>query len=429
MSENNMDQLLQIVKFIEEYVQAGNDIKDVTVRVLEDAGVSTQKKLERLGGLNKIKKSYFPDEKKDLAAQTKLNRTNSYIGKLEKQLGSKEINNEIIKNITNKIAPIPKPKLPKFKLNSKELKRDLVVMLNDTHYGLIVDSESVGNTNSFSWKEACRRTAMVIKEAIEYKPHARSSVDTLHLVLAGDHLAGTIHALPTKTQDLFVHQMNGFIHILTHAINSLALNFKKVKVYGIGGNHDNMSHKREHGQRITVEFFDSYANIAYYALSTAFQNFNNVEFVIPKTPYVFIDLPAGRAMAVHGDSIFSKALGNPGSNVNIKSLTNEIRNFNSGEQLKGLPPIKLLLAGHTHSYVHFVTRDGVDVLNAPSLSGVDEYAHQLNINNNFIGQVLFESTKNFILGDKRLVRLNSADNDSSLDKIIPIYNKGLKWQK
>ena len=50
-------------------------------------------------------------------------------------------------------------------------------------------------------------------------------------------------------------------------------------------------------------------------------------------------------------------------------------------------------------------------------------------NNNFIAQPVFESTKDFILGDSRLIRLNAADQDPELDKIIPVYSKELKWVK
>jgi len=34
-----------------------------------------------------------------------------------------------------------------------------------------------------------------------------------------------------------------------------------------------------------------------------------------------------------------------------------------------------VLFGHTHSYAHFITNDGVEIYNAPSLSGLDAYAH------------------------------------------------------
>ena len=83
--------------------------------------------------------------------------------------------------------------------------------------------------------------------------------------------------------------------------------------------------------------------------------------------------------------------------------------------------------GHVHFYSDFYTPCGVRVVTNPSLSGTDGFAHSLGINNSTSAQVLFESTKDYILGDSRLVQLNEADDMKSLDKIIPTFNKELKW--
>ena len=134
-------------------------------------------------------------------------------------------------------------------------------------------------------------------------------------------------------------------------------------------------------------------------------------------------------MFAHGDHVFSKAIGNVGTAINVKALSIAIKNFNSGEVVKGNAPIKLLLLGHVHCYAHFITDDDVEVYIAPSLSGADSYSHSLTINTNFAAQVVFESTPEFILGDSRLIRVLKADKLSELDKIIPTYNKELKWIK
>jgi hypothetical protein len=108
-------------------------------------------------------------------------------------------------------------------------------------------------------------------------------------------------------------------------------------------------------------------------------------------------------------------------------MSEAIRDFNAGEISKGNKPVKLMLFGHVHTFAHFITNDGVEVYVSPSLVGLDAFAHSLTINNNFLAQPIFESTKDFILGDSRLIRLNAADNDNSLDKIIPVYEKELKY--
>lgn len=382
------------------------------------------------GGMKGIIKRHFQPPPKNHAVISDIKSTSAYVAKLEKQLGSRELfEAAVVEAIQEQIKPLPRIKLTNPKKQKSKIKRELVVSLNDTHYGLIVDPDEVNGLNKFGWQEACRRTAMVLRETIDFKPHTRAEVEKVHLVLNGDLIAGLIHGLNTKGIDLFVYQMNGAVHILAHFVSHLLANFKDVEVHGVVGNHSEAIHKREGGHRVTTEHFDSYANVLFFGLSTAFKDNPRVKFNFPKTPYAFIDLPAGRMMIAHGHSIFSKQLGNPGTSVNVKSLSDSIRKFNSGEIALGRKPVKLVLFGHTHTHCHFVTGDDLEVYVAPSLSGTDGYAHGLNINTNFVGQVVFESVKDIILADHRLVRVNKADKDSTLDTLIPTYKQELKWSK
>jgi hypothetical protein len=389
----------------------------------------TEWSVRKYGGFSAFMKAYCPMSDKDLSSIQESKEYSSYINKLEKRVGSKELFEETRrKSVEKNLTPLPKIATKKYKATKRNaLKRELVLMLNDTHYGLIVDSEEVGDVNKFGWREACRRTALVIKETLEYKPHARDQVSKVNLLLNGDLISGVIHNLSGKTQDLAVHQVNGAVHILTYAIAELAKEFKEVQVTGICGNHEDFPHKREGGRAIQ-EKYDSFANLIFYSLSVAFRNNKNVKFNFPKTPYAFLDLPGGRTLLAHGDTVFSKSLGNPGRQINVESISKEIKKFNAGEILKGRSPVKLLLLGHVHTFAHFITDDGVEVYIAPSLSGTDGYAHSLTINTNSTGQVIFESTEQFIMGDARLIRVTQADSDKELDDIIPTFTKQLKFE-
>ena len=332
--------------------------------------------------------------------------------------------------VQENLQPLPKIKQRSFKPVNSEQERQIVLMLNDTHYGLIVNSDEVNEVNSFGWQQACRRTAMMLKETLNYKVHNRNQVTKVHLVLNGDLIQGIIHGLQMDQMEKSVHQVNGAVHILTYLIANLASEFKQVEVHGLCGNHEDMPHKREHGKRVSSEKYDSYANIIFYGLSTAFRDISHIKFNFTKGLFVSIDLPAGRCGVCHGDTLFSRALGNPGTNINVKSLSDEIRKFNNAEVSRGRLPIKLFLFGHVHTMAHFITTDGVEVYVAPSLSGTDGHSHgSYNANTNLIAQVLFESTPFFIMGDTRLVRLDKADADSSLDLLIPVFKNELKWQK
>ncbi len=408
--------------------ETGKSEREVTKNeVMEYA---TDYALKRAGNLNAVKNAYFPLTGKDLAGIQRTKDEKSYIDHLEKTIGKTTLLSEEIKQIvTTNFKPISKIKPTSLKQKTKNpIKREMVAMLNDTHIGVVVDPEEINNANSFDFKEAGRRFAFFAKEVSNYKLHARSETKKLHLILNGDLIAGIIHGLATRSIHLLTHQMNAAIHIFGHTIGHLAKDFNEIEVHGIAGNHCRMVHK-EGGKRAVAEVYDSYANIIFYALSAMFQNNKQISFNFPKTPYGFINLPAGRAMYAHGDHIFSKYLGNPGTTINVKSLSSAIKDFNAGELAQGRDPVKLILFAHVHVFAHFITNDGVEVYISPSLSGLDQFAHSLTINNNFIAQPVFESTKDYIMGDSRLIRLNKADNDATLDKIIPEYKKELKWKK
>ena len=421
--------LLNLVKAIKETSEKLDiDPQLVTKKNILEATDLSEWQIRKLGSLKSVKDTYFPVQNKALSSIQEMRETKAYITKLEKLLGQKDhyyksIENAIAKNLKSiKVAP--------YKANKNKdkypIRREMVAVLNDTHYGLQVDSEEVGNCNKYGWTEACRRTALFTKELIEFKPPVRNQVDRLHLILNGDIISGIIHNLTGRDNDLISIQMNGALHILTHVLVNLAASYKEVKVYGISGNHDDLPTRRE-GGRVMSQKYDSWANMLFFALSTVFKDEKRISFTFPKTPYVFVDTIGGRIMAVHGDTVFSKDIGNPGYSLNVKGLSNAITRFNTGEINKGNPPIKMVLIGHTHVEASFKSYDGTKVFNAPSLSGVDSYAHNLSINTNLVGQVLFEVTKDHIFGDNRLIELSCADKDNKMDKIIPVYNRSLKW--
>lgn len=424
--------LNQVVTAIKKAMEltgcAGYEIKQADV--LDADSSLTEWEIRKLGGLSGIKKKYFPVTELELAIIHKTKKDNSYVNKLEAQLGEKlHFENELIRIVSENLRPLPNIKNNAKPRKPTQQEREMVVMLNDTHFGAIIESSEIGGINNYGWKEACRRTSMLLQETLDYKLSHRKDVTKLHVVLNGDIIQGLIHNLNGRGMELTIHQINGAVHILTNFISNCANNFPKVIVTGLSGNHCDLPHKREHGKRVIQEKYDSFTNMIFYSLSAAFRNIKNVEFNFPKTLYAMIDLPAGRCLITHGDTLFTRSLGQPGNSINVKSLSEAIRKFNSGEIQKGNPAVKMVLLGHVHVYANFITDDGVEVMIAPSLSGTDGFAHSLNINNNLTGQIVFESTKKYILGDSRLVRVGDADNNKELDKLIPIFKNELKWQK
>ena len=379
--------------------------------------------IRKFGGLSNIKSS-FP-ESKELVPIYDQKELKKHIRELEKKATAYEVTEEILKQISEKVKPIkPAPKFDIVRKTMKGRERHVVAMLNDTHYGLNVRPEEVSGVNEYNWTISARRTAMMVREIISFKIDKRDQVECLHFILNGDLIAGIIHGLMTEDIELLTYQFNGALHILSSAVEQVSKAYPKVKVYFSTGNHGDHPHRRE-GGRVIAQTYDSIEGMLFYALSVAFKNHKDIEFIASKGLYQDIYLPAGRAIATHGHILFSKQLGNPGSSINTRGLSDAIMRFNAGETERKKKRVELILLGHTHSNVSFTTNDGVRIYNAPSMSGIDSYAHSLGLNHNLIGQILFESTPTHLFGDSRLVMLQEADKDKELDKIISPYEKTL----
>ena len=389
----------------------------------------TNYKLGQTPGLGTIKNTYFP-KPVELGEKHRAKYAKKHVADLEKRVGELEWKDELLTNlVTRNLKPLPVIKAPKLlmKKSKGRLRRHLVGMLNDMHYGLEVSREEVAGLNQYGWTEAARRTAHLIKQICQYKLDKRGEIEKMHLILNGDLLAGIIHGLNSRDLNLLTNQVNGAIHILVHAVAALLHSFKNVEVHFTVGNHGDMVHRRE-GGRITSQVYDNYESVVFYAVSAAFSKNPRVKFITNKTLFGSIQLPSGRLIYTHGHTLFSKELGNPGTQIKAKQLADAIMRFNAGEVEKGEKRGDLFLFGHTHVNFSLTTPDGVRVFNAASLSGIDSYAFSLGINHNITEQLLFESTDKHIFGDNRLIDVGEADNDTSLDSIIPPYTGELVWK-
>src|SRR5690606_6552218 len=132
-----------------------------------------------------------------------------------------------------------------------------------------------------------------------YKRDKRDEVTQLNVFIIGDIIGGLIHGTNYRELDLLIHQQNGALHTLAHALSLLIPNFPKIKVICLSGNHDDNVTKRS-GGRVVTEKFDSFINHTYYALSAMFRENKSVEFDVSAGLYAMHDGIGGRIMATHG---------------------------------------------------------------------------------------------------------------------------------
>lgn len=293
---------------------------------------------------------------------------------------------------------------------TKPIKRIHTLVLSDLHIGADISSEETGSLE-FGIKEESRRLATIIRAAAKYKPQYRKHTK-LKLALLGDIIENNMH--DARTGATIAEQTCRAIHILIQAIAYLANEYGAIEVECATGNHDRNPHR--HAQRAIHEKWDSIATIIYYALKSSCSALKNVSFNIPKTPLASYEVFGKRIGYTHGDTVLNT--GNPGSAVNVKSLTEQVNKLNSA--LPDKDEYSAILYGHTHTGHAVFLNNGAVLLGNGALPPPDSFAVSIGImesHNN--GQWMFESTEKYPVGDLRFLRVGTDyENDDSLDKVI-----------
>jgi len=287
--------------------------------------------------------------------------------------------------------------------------RALNLTLSDLHFGADIKAEETGFL-AYGAKEESRRFAEIIKQTIEYKPHYRKQTE-LYVNLLGDIIQHKLHdpqdAAPVS------EQICRAIHLLIQGFAQLAENFGKVVVYCATGNHGRDLNR--HRDRATSGKWDSLETIIYYSIKKSLKKYKNLEFIIPKTPYVVYDVLGHKIFATHGDNVIKS--GNPGKSLNIASMENQINRINAS--MDDMDEIKVAIVGHTHCASVSNLNSGAVMVTNGALPPVDQYTVSIGFLENRASQTIFEMTKEHALGDIRFIRVGKEqDSNKTLDKII-----------
>jgi predicted phosphodiesterase len=379
--------------------------------------------MRKIGGFKKLMDIYFPPEKNIiLDSASKLVR--GYRNKLESQYGREIFLKDEFLNVLREVmeknpVSIHAPVKPQKKTATK-IQRSLVVHFSDTHFGCNIDREELNNINEYSWTIAARRTALLMDQVVTYKPQYRDQTE-LVMLINGDIIAGVIHDQEWAV-DLLTTQFAGAINIFVQAISYAAQSFGKVRVVCTPGNHGRAMHKSAKDRAMTHKW-DSYENMIYVALREIMKGkFKNVEFVIPEAPYAIVDIQGHKFLVTHGDTVIN--VGNPGKNLNMKSINEQINKVNS-QLIRGDENFAAIVVGHVHVPTVQETEGGTMLLINGTMSGLDAYAQSLGIFSKNATQTLFEVVKGHAVGDIRLIRLRDADTNEKLDLIIKPFKAKL----
>lgn len=263
--------------------------------------------------------------------------------KLRERARAMELNEMIDRAIHREnLCSLPKTDVRSYIAGSN----DLLVSLNDIHYGAQVDNY---------WRkydsDICAQMMAEYIGRITEIGRAHHS-DRVVVWANGDMISGNIHySLAVSNRENLIDQVMGVSELIAQFLERLSREFHEVKFVSVSGNHSRIAEKDD---AIMKERLDDL--IGWY-LKARLAGYDNIDADfgerIDPSMYLF-ELRGRTYVGVHGDYDPRPA--------NIQKL----------QQMVGKPVYAVLTAHMHHNQTNVV--DGIRVLMAGSFLGMDEYA-------------------------------------------------------
>ena len=229
---------------------------------------------------------------------------------------------------------------------------DLLVSLNDIHYGANVNNYWNTYNSDVCREMMCRYLDRII--AIGETHHSENCIVWAN----GDEISGNIHqSIAVTNKENVIEQIKGVSELIAEFLAELSKHFNQVVFVSVAGNHSRIETNKD--RALVAERLD---DLVEWYLSARLQNFENVLIgggeKIDNTMYL-IDVRGRTYCGVHGDF--------DGSAGKVQSL-----------QTMAGRPLYAVLSGHLH---HNKTDDvqGVKTIMAGSFLGMDDYCVQKRI--------------------------------------------------
>ena len=271
----------------------------------------------------------------------------------------------LVDELEQVITPIkPLPNVIKIKPKNSPIRESVVALLSDEHADQIVLPHQVGNLERYNFPIVLRRAERYVDTIIKFTHRTLRNYqfDTLWILANGDHTSGEIHGAVDRST-----YRNSFRNCLAvgqlHSLmfRDLAPYFKNVKVVYVPGNHGRRTIKKEHA--------GAWNNWDYLIAETAklhCANLTNVEFTIPDSFSVCVDIEGHGFHVSHGDDVRGW-MGIPWYGVSRK--TQRLTALNASEKKK----VGYYVFGHFHQASTLAVLDGETIINGAWVA-TDPYA-------------------------------------------------------
>lgn len=269
--------------------------------------------------------------------------------KLVRERSRQEELNEIL------VAAIQSGNLPQLNYEYHEVipsDNDLLVSLNDIHYGATVNNY----WNTYN-SDICREMMRKYLDNVIQIAHTHGSENCV-VWANGDEISGNIHKSITVTnKENVIEQIKGVSELIAEFIAELSKHFATVTFVSVAGNHSRLDPNKDNA--LVSERLD---DLIEWYLAARLQSFENVIIgggeKVDETMYL-IDVRGKTYCGVHGDF--------DGSPSKIQSL-----------QTMARKPLYAVLSGHLH-HCKMDDVQGIRTIMAGSFLGMDDYCVQKRI--------------------------------------------------
>lgn len=272
------------------------------------------------------------------------------LNKLLRERSRQEELNEIL---TEAVMSGNLPQLSYQRVEIDPTDNDLLVSLNDIHYGANV--QNYWNTYN---SDVCREMMCRYLDRIIAIGETHRSENCI-VWANGDEISGNIHQSITVTnKENVIEQIKGVSELIAEFLAELSKHFRQVVFVSVAGNHSRIDPNKD--RALVSERLD---DLVEWYLGARLQNFENVQIGIGSekvddTMYL-IDVRGKTYCGVHGDF--------DGSASKVQSL-----------QTMARKPLYAVLSGHLH-HNKMDEVQGVKTIMAGSFLGMDDYCVQKRI--------------------------------------------------
>ena len=313
------------------------------------------------------------DENKRLIKEVKKEKVKLQTEKLEyARWIREEARDELItEKICESITTLPSLKIPQY-IQPIHNTRAYALVFGDEHYGAEFEIKGLfGDVlNAYSPEIFEDRMWNLFNQTVEIIQ--KENIDTLNVFSMGDFSDGCLRV--SQLMKLRYGVVDGTIKyadFICHWLNELT-KYTRVKFQMTNGNHTEL---RMLGQPKGTFTEDNMGKVVSEFIKTRLKDNDNFTFIDNPTGYIYAQLACHTILGIHGE---------------VKNMENAIKEFSKIYSV----PIDYLLAGHLHhSRIEEVGMNS-EVINVPSVVGVDPYSLSLNKTVNVSGKLLvFEQTK------------------------------------